>query len=109
MAFFNEDFITNHHGFLNPLFIDPMMESPAFANDLMYPMICPLFHNHFFFNPLSISMESKVVSMLRQGLLNCIQSDVNEVVENDEFDNFLNERFKGDEANESDDELDVCD
>ena len=54
-------------------------------------------------------MKIKVVSMLRQGLLNCIQSDVNEVVENDEFDKFLNERFKGVEANESDDELDVCD
>ena len=86
-----------------------MMESQAFANDLMYPKICPLFHNPFFFNTLSISMKIKVVSMLRQGLLNCIQSDVNEVVENDEFDNFLNERFKGDKANESGDELDVCD
>ena len=99
MAFFNEDSITNHQGFINPLFVDPMMESPAFANDLMYPILYRLFHNPFFFNQLGISMNSKVGRMLRQVLFNCIQSDVNKVVENDEFDNFLNERFKGDEVN----------
>ena len=112
MAFYNEDIFTNHYGygFPNPSFAEPMMESPAFANDSLLPttMINPLFYNPFFISPLGIPIISKVVGKLRPDLLNCNQSNLNEVVKNDEFDDFLNERFKGDEPNESDDELDVC-
>ena len=108
MEVYNEDFFSNHHGFPNPLFDNPMMESPTFANDLSFPMIYPSFYNPFFFDPLGILMNSKRVRMLRPDLFNRIQSDLNEVVENDEFDDFVNARFKGDEANESDDEIDVC-
>ena len=108
MEFFNQDIFTNHHGFPSPLYVNPMMESPTFANDSSIPMIYPLFYNPFFYNPLGISMNSKLVRMLRPDLFNSIQSESEEVVENDEFDDFLNERFKGDEPNESEDELDVC-